>query len=79
MHLAEAVRVVVEVIASDDPCPEQALQDRIDAALAGEGLMSTAIARIPRSGAGQCCASSWRTAPRVPEAPVALQPQFRRR
>lgn len=39
MHLHEAVRVVVEaVIASDRPVSEQALQDRIDAALVGEGL-----------------------------------------
>ncbi|MDA9505807.1 UvrD/REP helicase [Bradyrhizobium sp. CCBAU 11386] len=39
MHLHEAVRSVVEaVIASDEPLSEQALQDRTDAALAGEGL-----------------------------------------
>jgi superfamily I DNA/RNA helicase len=39
MHLHEAVRSVVEaVIASDGPVSEQALQDRADAALAGEGL-----------------------------------------
>lgn len=39
MHLHEAVRsVVAEVIASDAPVSEQALQDRTTAALAGEGL-----------------------------------------
>jgi superfamily I DNA/RNA helicase len=39
MHLHEAVRSVVEaVIALDEPLSEQALQDRTDAALAGEGL-----------------------------------------
>lgn len=39
MHLHEAVRsVVAEVIASDTPVSELALQDRAAAALAGEGL-----------------------------------------
>lgn len=39
MHLHEAVRVVVEaVIAADEPMTERVLEDRTDAALAGQGL-----------------------------------------
>ncbi|MDU6241807.1 MAG: PD-(D/E)XK nuclease family protein, partial [Bradyrhizobium sp.] len=78
MHLHEAVRVVVEaVIASDGPVSEQALQDRIDAALAGEGLgehgyraefrdLALAMLRFFLANRAEA----------VPEAPVALSLSF---